>query len=166
MSTPVSTDTTPNTAEQGGLRQAHGEDHLQLCQMILEMAKDSEGIDLDFETLSKGVQAVLDDPTKGSYWFWVNPAKPQEIWASCLITSEWSDWHNRRYYWLQSVYIPPVNRGQGVLGHFIDALAETLKGHHGHEIRLYVDETNQRAIHAYLKTGFETSHYQMMVKAL
>jgi RimJ/RimL family protein N-acetyltransferase len=155
-----------NATQQGRLRVATLEDHALLCQMILEMAKDSEGVELNPDTLSKGVRAVFEDPTKGAYWFWVNPIDPKEIWASCLITSEWSDWHNRNYVWLQSVYIPPFQRGKGVLGEFLNALGETLREQQGHEIRLYVDEHNQRAIQAYLKTGFETSHYQMMIRSL
>jgi L-amino acid N-acyltransferase YncA len=162
----MSTQVKSSLSQQRHLRTATLEDHALLCQMILEMAKDSEGVDLDPETLSKGVRAVFEDPAKGSYWFWVNPNNSQDIWASCLITSEWSDWHNRIYFWLQSVYIPPAHRGKGVLGNFLDALRHTLKTQHGHEIRLYVDQQNQRAIQAYLKTGFETSHYQMMVRTL
>ena len=35
--------------------------------------------------------------------------------ASLMITREWSDWYNGWYWWIQSVYVMPEYRCEGMI---------------------------------------------------
>ena len=37
-----------------------------------------------------------------------------------MLTTEWSDWSNCNYYWIQSVYVRPESRHQGVFKELFD----------------------------------------------
>src|SRR5215470_16147170 len=77
----------------------------------LAMARETEGIELDEPTVTRGVHAVFDDPSRGRYFV---AASGPEVVASLLITYEWSDWRNGNVWWIQSVYVLPQFRRQGV----------------------------------------------------
>jgi ribosomal protein S18 acetylase RimI-like enzyme len=88
-----------------------------------------------------------------------------------MLTREWSDWNNRWHLWLQSVYVLPSFRRRGVfsalLEHVIalagDAeLGETGQAPNGQELRLYVHTHNRPAIDTYLRSGFNTSEYEIL----
>ena len=63
-----------------------------------------------------------------------------------MHTREWSDWRNGDIWWIQSVYVHPDYRRQGVFrslyGH-LRTLAESDPGVVG--LRLYVEQENQAA---------------------
>jgi GNAT superfamily N-acetyltransferase len=77
----------------------------------IAMALETEGINLDEAVITSGVKAVFDDPSKGVYFIVKDGDKAI---ASNLITYEWSDWRNRNIWWIQSVYVRPEYRKQGV----------------------------------------------------
>jgi NAD-dependent dihydropyrimidine dehydrogenase PreA subunit len=71
-----------------------------------------------------------------------------------LITYEWSDWRNGTVWWIQSVYVVPEARRQGIyagLYTYVRDLAEVEPQVRG--IRLYVERANERAKAAYTKLG-------------
>ena len=80
-----------------------------------------------------------------------------------LITYEWSDWRNGNFWWLQSLYVDPQYRQQGVFRQLYDyvygqaqANTEKVCG-----FRLYVERDNQQAHKAYAHIGFQETAYQM-----
>src|SRR5437867_31922 len=75
------------------------------------MAGETESIELDAPTVTRGVHAVFDDPSRGRYF--VAEAEGNVI-ASLLITYEWSDWRNGNVWWIQSVYVRPAFRRRGI----------------------------------------------------
>jgi len=79
-----------------------------------------------------------------------------------MITYEWSDWRNGMFWWIQSVYVRPEDRGKGVFallyGHI---LAETKRRGGIAGLRLYVDHQNTRAQDTYTKLGMKKSEYEM-----
>lgn len=75
------------------------------------MALETEGLSLDADQLSIGVNTLLSSPEKG---FYIVAEVDGEIAGSLMVTFEWSDWRAKDYYWIQSVYIRPENRRQGI----------------------------------------------------
>jgi ribosomal protein S18 acetylase RimI-like enzyme len=134
-----------------------------LCELILAMARESEGRELHRQTLLSGIQAVFINPALGRYWV---VERNGQLIACTLITVEWSDWNNAPYWWIQSLYIQPEFRGQGLFEELLAALESAAQTSGVRELRLYVEQNNQRAIRVYERCGFESEHYRCMTKTL
>jgi ribosomal protein S18 acetylase RimI-like enzyme len=133
-----------------------------LVEFNQAMALETEGKHLDGEVLRKGVEAVFADEKKG---FYVVAESENKIVGGLMITYEWSDWRNRWFWWIQSVYILPDFRGRGVyrkLAEFVEEKAREKGDVVG--IRLYVEKENTNAQTVYEKLGMEQSHYLMYEK--
>lgn len=141
------------------IRKASIQDVPILIDFQQKMALATEGLILNEETLSKGVAAVLNDPSKGQYYV----AEVGTKVAGCLLTtSEWSEWRNGTVLWIQSVYVAVPYRNKGVF----KALYEHVKTKVMHDstlmgIRLYVDKSNIEAQEVYTKLGMDGQHYQL-----
>ena len=131
-----------------------------LAQLQVQMAWETEEFKLDPPTVTLGVQAVIDDPSKGKYWI----AEMDGKVAGCLLTvPEWSDWRNGTILWIHSVYVLPAYRGKGLykalyehVQNLVKTEGKTYKG-----IRLYVDKRNTVAQEVYNKLGMNGEHYQL-----
>ena len=140
-------------------REAHVSDRTDIIDFQVAMALETEGVALDRPTVTRGVDAVFRDPSKGRYYVAV---RGEEVVASLLITYEWSDWRDGLVWWIQSVYVRPQFRGQRVyagLYAYVRDLAvadDRIKG-----IRLYVDERNSRAKIVYARLGMTGEHYRV-----
>lgn len=147
------------TVKNMQIREARPADAGAIVQFQIEMARETEGIELDRRTVEKGVAAVFADPGKGTYYVADENGK---VLASLLTTYEWSDWRNGTVLWVQSVYVKPEYRRKGVFSalyqHIRDRVMDdgSLKG-----IRLYVELNNRRAQAVYEKSGMTAEHYQM-----
>ena len=134
-----------------------------IAQFQVDMALESEGTVLDIQTVLPGVTAAMNDPQKGTYL--VARADGQAI-SSLMLTREWSDWTNRWYWWIQSVYVRPEYRGKGAYRAMYAKIKE-MAGEAGvTQIRLYVDKTNYRAQEVYKKLGMDECHYLMYEEVL
>jgi len=123
------------------------------------MALETEGKTLDYITLKQGVSEVLSDPLKGFYLIAVFSGS---VVGQLMITSEWSDWRNGYFWWIQSVYVKPENRLHGIyraLNEEVLSLAKNNGNICG--IRLYVDRDNTIAQRVYHNLGMSTSNYDM-----
>jgi len=141
------------------IRIAKIDDSLTIAAFQLKMAIETENLQLDIETVEKGVKAVFDNPGFGQYYVAENDG---EIIASLLTTFEWSDWRNASVWWLQSVYVIPEFRQHGIfkkLYMFVKDLAQKDENVCG--IRLYVDKTNTQAQQVYKAIGMNGEHYQV-----
>ena len=124
------------------------------------LATETEGKALDPNLLQPGIQAVLDDPSLGSYY--VAELEGKAV-GQLMTTFEWSDWRNGLFLWIQSVYVLPGHRGDGVFRALFGHLSELAKvdtricG-----IRLYVDRSNDRAQEVYARLGMHRSNYGVM----
>ncbi|MEO6334113.1 MAG: GNAT family N-acetyltransferase [Pyrinomonadaceae bacterium] len=121
------------------------------------MALETEGKRLEASVLRPGVAAVFDDVNKG---FYVIADVEGIIAGGLLVTFEWSDWRNKWFWWIQSVYVLPDNRGQSVyrrMYEFVKDLAEERGNVCG--FRLYVEKENEGAQKVYEKLGMHQSHY-------
>jgi ribosomal protein S18 acetylase RimI-like enzyme len=141
------------------IRMANFDDAAPLIEFNQAMALETEGRRLDPQTLKSGVEAVFQDAKKG---FYVVAESDEKIVGGLMITFEWSDWRGEWFWWIQSVYVLPELRGQGVyrqLYDFVKQKAQTQGGVCG--FRLYVERENARAQKVYEKLGMDASHYLM-----
>jgi len=141
------------------IRLATEDDRFLIADFQVKMAKETENINLDIETVNNGVMSVFQDSHKGKYLVAENDGK---VIASLLLTYEWSDWRNSVVLWIQSVFVIPGMRGKGVfksLYTFVKKIASddnTVSG-----IRLYVDKSNHNAMKVYNKVGMNGEHYSV-----
>ena len=139
------------------VREAKFEDLISILEFQLAMAKETEGIELERETVEKGVAAVLEDPSKGLYYV---AEENEEVIGSLLTTYEWSDWRNGTVLWIQSVYVIPGFRRQGVYSKIYEYVkGRVLKNDSLKGIRLYADKQNSGAQQVYRKLGMNPDHY-------
>jgi ribosomal protein S18 acetylase RimI-like enzyme len=131
-----------------------------IADFQIEMAFETEnGLRLDLPIVHLGVTAVMDDPSKGKYWL----AEVEGKVAGCLLTvPEWSDWRNGTVLWIQSVYVKPEYRKNGVykaLYQHVKTIVNESSDLRG--IRLYVDKTNLNAQRVYEALGMSAEHYHL-----
>jgi len=146
------------------IRDARASDGDAISSYNIRMAEETEGRTLAPEIIGPGVQALLDDSTKGRYWVAEGGGK---VIGQLMVTYEWSDWRNGNIWWIQSVYIHPDWRRKGVftaLYHHVESLAATKPGVIG--LRLYVEENNQRAQQTYEALGMTSPSYIVMESLL
>jgi RimJ/RimL family protein N-acetyltransferase len=130
-----------------------------LVEFQIRMARETEELELDPPTVTRGVQAVLDDFTKGQYWV---AEAGGRLAGSLMTTYEWSDWRNGTVLWVQSVYVPPEMRGRGIYRRMYEHLRErVLASPDLRGIRLYVDRRNLAAQRVYERLGMSREHYEM-----
>ena len=130
----------------------------EVARFQVDMAMESEGLALDPERVRKGVEAVLEDNTKGQY---VTARLGGKVVGCLMITREWSDWNCCWYLWIQSVYVLPEQRGRGIFKSMYSKVLEIAKAEGISQVRLYVDKDNQRAQSVYQKLGMSECHYLM-----
>lgn len=143
------------------VRKAVMADLPKLVEFISEEARESEGSIKASEILEKGILTALLDESIAMYWVLVNSSG--EAIGSISALKEWSDWNARFYWWIQSMYIVPEQRGKGYVTRLLGAVISEMESQNGLELRLYVHQENKKAIKAYEKSGFEKSPYEMMV---
>lgn len=129
-----------------------------IAQFQVDMALESEGTVLDIGIVLPGVTAAINETQKGTYI--IARADGNAI-GSLMLTREWSDWTNRWYWWIQSVYVKPEYRGKGAYKAMYEKIKEMAKEQGVTQIRLYVDKTNVRAQQVYKKLGMDECHYLM-----
>lgn len=141
------------------IRRAENDDTPSLVDFNQKMALETEGKRLDESVLSSGVQAVFADPNKG---FYVVAEEDEAIVGGLLVTFEWSDWRNKWFWWIQSVYIIPEARGKSIYSRLYNFVKkEAAKKGDVCGFRLYVERENAHAIRVYEKMGMENSVYFM-----
>ena len=125
----------------------------------LRMAKETENLDLDPEVLRKGVVYLMSHAGEGQY---LVAAQNSQLCGTLMLTYEFSDWRNGRFWWIQSVYVPQPFRRQGVyraMHHAVRELARQDSQACG--LRLYVEQANRGAQQTYATIGMSQTHYKM-----
>ena len=128
-----------------------------------DMAMESEGTMLDMDRLTLGVSSAINDEQKGIYL--VARANDTPI-GSLMLTREWSDWNNQWYWWIQSVYVMPEYRNQGIYRAMYATLKDMAQENGVSQIRLYADRTNLSAPQVYQRLGMRESHYLMFEETI
>jgi len=147
---------------------AHGEARVRpagpsdletLVGFAAAMARETEGRALDDPTLRAGVAALLADPGRGRTFVVESGGA---VVASLMLTFEWSDWRNRFWWWIQSVYVAPAARRRGHyrrLHEHVRALAAAQPDVCG--LRLYVENDNAGARATYRRMGMHEAPYRI-----
>lgn len=141
------------------IRLAKAEDAPAMVEFNQAMALETEGKRLDGDVLQKGVAAVFADSDKG---FYVVAEDAGRIVGGLMVTFEWSDWRNAWFWWIQSVYILPDQRGTGLYRRLYD-FVKSKAAENGNVcgFRLYVETENDNAKAVYDRVGMHQSHYLM-----
>ena len=127
-----------------------------LIEFNAAMALETEGKELLTDVIGAGVRSLLGNPAAGFYLL----AEQDSAVGSLMITKEWSDWRNGTFWWIQSVYVRPEFRRQGVyknLYRHVQELASKDPAVCG--FRLYVERENERAQATYSALGMKPTHY-------
>ena len=138
------------------VRKAFPSDALAIMDFQLKMAWETEKMRLDPSTVTKGVNAVFDDNTRGQYYVAESGGK---VIASLLITFEWSDWRNCNVWWFQSVFVVPEFRRKGVFRKMYTHIRNLAEEHGIAGLRLYVETRNLNAQKTYEALGMTSEHY-------
>lgn len=146
------------------VRRATVNDLPHILNFIAQEALESEGREADLTKLEIGIATALRDESIAIYWVLVDQAN-QPVGCTSVV-KEWSDWNAGYYWWIQSLFIDPAHRGQGLLNVMMDAVETDSRADSCLEIRLYVHRNNAAAIRAYEKAQFTPSDYQIMARKL
>ncbi|MDJ0623278.1 MAG: N-acetyltransferase [Desulfocapsaceae bacterium] len=142
------------------VRPAKPEDADWIVDFNLKMARETEGRKLDPEVLGRGVQAVFSQPERGFYLIAMSGSK---VVGCLLITTEWSDWRNGEFWWLQSVYVDKEFRRRGVFkAMYAEARKRAEQSENVCGFRLYVEQENGRAQQTYNQLGMKETAYRVM----
>lgn len=147
------------------IRPARPEDAPAIAGFQVLMARETEGMELDPETVARGVAAVFADSSRGEYFVaesgdW--DGRGNRIVACLLVTPEWSDWRNGTVLWIQSLYVISEMRGRGIYRRLYEHLQARVQGSPAlRGIRLYVDKRNTAAQGVYTRLGMTREHYEL-----
>ncbi len=141
------------------IRKALAQDAAELADFNIRMALETEGTELLPEVIRAGVETMIAHPDWG---FYLVVELDNGIQASLMITTEWSDWRNGMFWWIQSVYVRPEYRRQGLyreLYERVKELAEQEPDVCG--FRLYVERDNVSAQKSYTALGMHETPYRL-----
>jgi GNAT superfamily N-acetyltransferase len=142
------------------VRKARIEDLSYLVEFTAEEAREAEDTVKIPDTLVKGIGAALADNSIAIYWVLVDENDIPVGSVSAL--REWSDWNAGYYWWIQSMYLAPSQRGKGRMALLIEKVKSEMNVQKGLELRLYVHKDNNAAVRAYEKANFNHSDYRIM----
>jgi GNAT superfamily N-acetyltransferase len=126
------------------------------------MAVETEGKSLDRDLLRQGVDRALIDPARCTYFVAESAGR---VVGQTMFTLEWSDWRNAWFWWIQSVYVLPEFRGRGVFQALYEHIRHEARRRDVCGIRLYVHDTNHRAMQVYENVGMTLSPYRVYEEA-
>jgi ribosomal protein S18 acetylase RimI-like enzyme len=141
------------------IRMARPSDADVIAAANAAMAWETEALRLDPGRLGEGVRALLRDPARG---FYLVAEDAGRVVGQLMITTEWSDWRNGNFWWIQSVHVAPEHRRRGVFRSLyaaIEARARADASCCG--LRLYVERHNERAKATYAALGMQAACYEL-----
>lgn len=146
------------------IRAATAADIEAVVDANVALALESEGKVLDRAIVVRGVGRLLSDPQRGRYLLAavVDDHGHESVVGQLMLTTEWSDWRDGWWWWIQSVFVLPHWRRRGVYRALheavvadIDADAEVCG------LRLYVEPDNEIAKETYRAVGMVETYRVM-----
>ncbi|HPE61983.1 MAG: GNAT family N-acetyltransferase [Thiothrix sp.] len=139
------------------IRRAEAADAAALADFNRLMALETEHRQLLPAVILAGVEGLLRQP---QYGFYLVAEHEKAIVGALMVTTEWSDWRNGIFWWVQSVYVTTAWRRKGVyraLYHRVRELAAQEPCVCG--FRLYVERDNRVAQAVYRELGMQETAY-------
>ena len=141
------------------IRRAIPADTERIAEFNAAIARETENLELDRKRLRLGVEAVLRDPAKG---FYTVAEVDGHVVGQMMVTFEWSDWRDATFWWLQSVYVQPEYRRQGIYRRLYQHVLDEAKARKDIcGVRLYVSKDNVAAQQVYERLGLKKALYRM-----
>ena len=141
------------------VRRATREDLTTIVEFNVAMAAESEHRRLDARGLTRGAEHLFDEPADG---FYLMAEVDGTAAGSLMVTYEWSDWRNGRFWWIQSVYVLPKFRRAAVYSKMPAWVRKAaISDEHACGIRLYVEKQNIGAQATYQSLGMVATHYDL-----
>jgi GNAT superfamily N-acetyltransferase len=139
------------------IRRAGPADAAIITEFNRLLAVESEAKTLDAAVLSAGVAQGLSDASKSVYFL---AEEDGAAVGQMMYTTEWSDWRNGWFWWIQSVYVRPQARRRGVFRALFEHVHQAAR-EDGQVIglRLYVERENHVAQKTYQNMGMEPAGY-------
>jgi GNAT superfamily N-acetyltransferase len=138
------------------IREAVKPDIPVIAEFNQALAKETENIQLNAETLASGISNALD---RDECHYFIAELNGQVI-GQTMITYEWSDWRNGIMWWFQSVYVQPEHRGKGIFRALFNHVEQLAKKHPDVKaLRLYVMQNNLSGKDTYAALGMTDSGY-------
>ncbi len=123
-------------------------------------ALETEGWEIGPGVALVGARVILEEPGRG---FYLVAEADGAVVGQCMVTYEWSDWRGGDIWWIQSVYVRPDCRRQGIFARLyrtVEAMAEARPDVTG--LRLYVEAGNATAQAAYVRLGMRPAPYVLL----
>lgn len=129
-----------------------------IAEFNIAMALETEELRLDPDTVKKGVRHLIGHDELG---FYLVAVREDKVVGCLLVTTEWSDWRNSVFWWVQSVYVHPSFRRQGIYRSLYGQVGSLAESKNVCGFRLYVEKENLTAQETYKKLGMHETHYRM-----
>lgn len=144
------------------IRPGQWEDRETIARFNQGLAQETEDLALPYERVLAGVSGLLQEDKYGFYLVAVHPDEGDVV-GQLAVTYEWSDWRNGLIWWIQSVYVHPEHRRQGVYSSLYRHLQQRAEQDPGvSAIRLYIERHNHTARATYQRVGMYTADYDVM----
>ena len=141
------------------IRDAAEADVAALVAFNRAMASETEAKALDPVRLERGVRGLLARPEAG---FYLVAEHGGVVGGALLVTPEWSDWRDGWFWWVQSVYVAPGARRQGLYGAlYAEVQARARAAGDVRGLRLYVERENEDARAVYERLGMHETAYRL-----
>ncbi len=157
------TPTSPGAPAAYSIRPATIADSDTLVAFTMSEALDAERRNLNRAEVQRGVAGGFETPPKSRYWVAETDGR---VVACASIVTEWSNFRGGDYWWIQSLYILPEQRGRGLVELLLQHLVREAKAGRALDLRLYGFNTNARALRAYERFGFREAPYLILTKSL
>ena len=143
------------------IRKAYKGDLAILVQNNQTLAEETEALQLDTDVLKEGIEQAL----KREECHYFVAVIGEKVVGQTMITYEWSDWRNGIIWWIQSVYVHPDYRKQGVFRTLFGHIENLAKTHpQVKALRLYVMHNNNAGQDTYQSLGMNDSGYIVFEK--
>ena len=135
-------------------------DAVTLAEHNCAMALETEDKLLDLDLTILGVNGLFERPEFG---FYLVAEVDGIVAATLMVTYEWSDWRNGLFWWIQSVYVKPQFRRQGLYRDMYKRL-KAMANQQATPVcgfRLYAETENVNANATYEDSGMHVCEYFM-----
>ncbi len=149
----------PSTDSSVVIRKASPEDTAAIARFNIRMARETENLELHPDIALGGTQRLIENDNLG---FYLVAVADRKIAGSLMITTEWSDWRNGQFWWIQSVYVLPAFRRQGLYRRLYRTVKDLAAGNPDVcGFRLYVERDNAVARKTYGNVGMHETPYRV-----